>query len=78
MMREAVKNNSANTADLAKLEDRLALSQGKKTAIWYAIRPGYQTNCYYLLPVEYAKNIDMRRKAMGLLSMGLHLSGWGI
>ncbi|MBG6235726.1 hypothetical protein IWX76_002294 [Pedobacter sp. CAN_A7] len=78
LMREAVRNKAANAADLAKLEDRLALEQGKKQLYGTQLGKDVTTNRYYVFPIEDPDRIDARRKAMGLDSMRLHLSAWGI
>ena len=78
VMREAVKNSAANAADLAKLEDRLALAQGKKQLYGTQLGHDVATNRYYVLPIEDPDHIDARRKAMGLDSMQRHLNEWGI
>jgi hypothetical protein len=78
MMREAVKNQTASAADLAKLEDRLALEQGKKQLYGTQLGHDEATNRYYVFPIEDPDHIDARRKAMGLDSMHRHLNEWGI
>jgi hypothetical protein len=78
MMRTAAKQNRAALSDLALLEDRLALEQGKKQL--YGSQMGFneKTQRYYVLPIEKPEHVDERRKSMGLSDMKSHLSNWGI
>ena len=78
MMRDAVKLKSANAADLAKLEDRLALEQGRKQLYGTQLGRDETTNRYYVFPIEDPEHLDVRRKKMGLDSMRVHVSAWGI
>jgi hypothetical protein len=78
MMREAVKNQTASAADLAKLEDRLALEQGKKQLYGTQLGHDEATNRYYVFPIDDPDHIDARRKAMRLDSMHRYLNEWGI
>jgi hypothetical protein len=78
MMREAVKNKKANPNDLAKLEDRAALDQGKKQIYGTHVRKNEQTQKFYLVPLEDPENVDKRRAQLGLPPLEESLSQWGI
>jgi hypothetical protein len=73
MMREAVKEGKALAKDLAFLEDRVALRQGKKQLY------GSQTwldRCdgkIYVQPVEDPENLDKRRAAVWLEPMSEYI-----
>lgn len=78
LMREAVKNKAAKAADLAKLEDRLALEQGEKQLYGTQLGLDVKTNRYYVFPIADPDHVDARRKEMGLDSIHRYLSAWGI
>jgi hypothetical protein len=78
ILREAVRNKDASAADLAKLEDRLALEQGKKQIYGTQLGLNEKTKSYYVLPIEDPDHLDDQRKKMGLSSMKTHLSNWEI
>ena len=78
VMRDAVKRKHADAADLAKLEDRLALEQGKKQIYGTQLGRDETTNRYYVFPIEDPDHLDDRRIEMGLDSMRVHVSAWGI
>ena len=78
VMRDAVKRKHANAADLAKLEDRLALEQGKKQLYGTQLGRDKTTNRYYVFPIEDPDHLDARRIEMGLDSMRVYVSAWGI
>lgn len=66
IMRKAVKDNAASSQDLAKLEDRVAIHQGKKQI--YGTQMGFdeETESYFLLPLLDPVNVNKRRESMGL------------
>lgn len=78
LMREAVKNKKAQPYDLALLEDRVALQQGKRQI--YGSQIGYdpKTGKNYVLPLEDPESVDKRRANMGLGSMADYLKPWNI
>ena len=77
-MREAVKNGQAKGSELALLEDRVALHEGKKQIYGSQIGRDIETNLYYVLPLEDPDHVDQRRAEVGLPSMAVNLSNWQI
>jgi len=78
MMREAVKNSKAQASDLALLEDRVALTSGKKQIYGSQIGINPQTQLYYVSPLEDPDNVDKRRAEVGLQPMAEYVSNWQI
>jgi len=78
MMREAVKNRKASASNLALLEDRVALRQGKKQIYGSQIERDKRTNSYYISPLEDPDNVDKRRASVGLQPLGEYVKQWQI
>ncbi len=78
MMREAVENKKAKGRELALLEDRVALRQGKKQIYGSQIGRDIETNHYYVLPLEDPENVDTRRSKVGLEPLALYAMNWQI
>lgn len=78
MMREAVKNGKAQGSDLALLEDRTALGQGKRQIYGSQIGRDPETQLYYVSPLEDPDNVDKRRAEVGLGSLSDYVSYWQI
>lgn len=69
MMREAVKNGNANARNLAYLEDRIALREGRKQIYGSQYSKNKATNKWYISPLIDPDNIDKRRAEVGLGTM---------
>lgn len=78
MMREAVKKGKASGGNLALLEDRVALRQGKRQTYGSQIGQDNETNLYYVLPLEDPDNVDKRRAEVGLPQLAVYVSRWNI
>lgn len=78
MMREAVKSKKASGSQLALLEDRVALRQGKKQIYGSQIGMDETTNKNYILPLEDPDNVDQRRAEVGLPPLADYVSRWNI
>lgn len=78
MMREAVKNNRARPSDLALLEDRVALRQGKRQIYGSQVGQNYTSPKSYLLPLQDPDNVDKRRAEVGLQPIAEYLLNWDI
>lgn len=78
MMREAAENGDANGADLALLEDRVALRMGKKQIYGSQIGRDLETGEFYVMPLDDPDNVDERRAAVGLGKLQDYLSNWGL
>lgn len=63
---------------MAKLEDRVAIHQGKKQLYGTQIGMDERTGKYYLLPLEDPDNVDNRREKMGLGPIAAYLSQWQV
>ena len=68
-MRAAVKDKNASASDLALMEDRLALAQGKKQLYGSQLGRNEITKTYYVLPIENPDQVDVRRQKMGLSTL---------
>lgn len=66
MMREAVKNGNAEPANLAYLEDRVALREGRPQIYGSQGAKNKKTNKMYISPMIDPDNVDKRRAEVGL------------
>lgn len=78
MMRDAVKNGKARVSDLALLEDRVALKQGKRQIYGSQIGQNTKTKLYYVEPLEDPANVDKRRSDVGLDPIAVYVGYWQI
>jgi hypothetical protein len=78
MMREAVKKGNASGANLALMEDRVALREGKKQIYGSQIAKNTETKIYYISPLEDPDNVDLRRANVGLQPIAEYVSQWQI
>lgn len=78
MMRGAVKNGKASAAELALLEDRVALGQGKRQVYGSQISRDPETEKYYVRPLEDPLNVDKRRLQVGLPPLSEYVRHWQI
>lgn len=69
MMREAVKNGNANPGNLAYLEDRVALREGRPQIYGSQSARNKITNKWHISPMIDPDNVDKRRVEVGLGSM---------
>ena len=69
MMRQAVKNGKAKGSQLALLEDRVAMGQGKKQIYGSQISRDQKTGKYFVAPIEDEPNVNKRRAAVGLMPL---------
>jgi hypothetical protein len=69
---QAVSQGKARAADLALLEDRMLLAEGKKQLYGSQITAG-PDGTPRVAPVEDPQNLDARRRAKGLPSMAEYL-----
>lgn len=77
MMREASKQNKIHPRNLALIEDRTALDQGKKQI--YGTQLGEDsTGRLNVLPLEDPDNVDKRRKAAGMPPLSEYLKHFGL
>lgn len=78
MLRAAVKNNKARGENLALMEDRVAIGEGKMQIYGSQIGIDSKTGAYYVLPIGDPDNVDKRRISVGLNTMAEYLSQWKI
>ena len=77
MMRAAVHNQKANPSDLALLEDRVAMGEGKKQIYGSQVR--FDTSGkFWVSPIEDPDNVDKRRAEVGLQPIAEYLANWNI
>ena len=69
MMRQAVKNGKAKGSELALLEDRVAMRQGKKQIYGSQISRDLKTGKYFVAPIEDEANVNKRRASVGLMPL---------
>jgi hypothetical protein len=78
MIREAVEKGNADPANLALLEDRVALRHGKKQIYGTQVAYDETTGESYVLALEDPDNVDSRRTAIGLEKLKDYLLRFGI
>lgn len=78
MMRKAVKEGDAQAGNLALLEDRVALRQGKKQMYGSQIYQDSLTGKFYVAPLQDPENVDKRRARMGLGPLREYVKQWDI
>ncbi len=77
LMREAVKQKKVWPQQLALLEDRIAVRNGKKQ-IYGSQLSGDGSGTYQIDPLEDPRNVDKRRAAVGLGPLADYLKRWNI
>mgnify|MGYP001627282963 CR=1 FL=1 len=78
MMRAAVKDGKALGSNLALLEDRVAIRQGKRQLYGSQIGRDPETQEYFISPLEDPENVDKRRAGVGLGPLADYVSNWQI
>lgn len=78
MLREAVERGDATPADLALLEDRVALRQGKKQIYGSQMAFDQETGKYYVSPLEDPDNVNKRRAEVGLGPIEDYIANWDL
>jgi hypothetical protein len=66
MMRQAVADGAARGADLALLEDRVLMRNGKKQIYGSQVSRNEATDTWEFAPIEDVDHVDERRAAVGL------------
>ena len=78
MMREAVAKKQAHPGNLALLEDRVALREGRKQTYGSQVGTDTVTHKNYLLPLEDPDHVDERRAKVGLGPLADYLKGFDV
>jgi hypothetical protein len=66
LLKEAAARNEARKSDVAMLEDRVLMREGKKQIYGSQLRMNEQTRKLELYPIEDEENVDIRRASVGL------------
>lgn len=77
VLRDAVKSGAARKDDLALLEDRVLMRQGKKQVYGSQVVKGPNGN-WVVHPIEDPEHVDERRLEIGLLPIADYLSRMGV
>lgn len=77
-MREAVKNGKARPYNLALLEDRILITQGKKQIYGSQVRQNETTGKNEFFPIDDEINVNKRRASVGLDSIEEYAKECGI
>ena len=78
LLKEAVKNDKADPTDVAMLEDRMALKQGKKQIYGSQLPPHPITKKSTVWAIENPEKVDERRAKVGLEPMSEYVVFWKI
>ena len=78
VMRAAVSDGKASPSELAMLEDRLAINEGRKQIYGSQVGRDETTGQFYFLPIEDESNVDQRRESVGLEPLEYYGWNWGI
>ena len=76
MMRIAVAEGNAKAQDLALLEDRVLLGQGKKQIYGSQIWKDKDTGQHSIAPLDDPDNVNIRRAKIGLRNIEDYISRW--
>lgn len=78
MMKEAVKKGDVPKSELALLEDRIRIAQGKKQIYGSQIGRNPQTGKYFVKPIIEPEKVNNRRAKVGLQPIEKYVKHWGI
>jgi hypothetical protein len=78
MMRKAVEFGNANAKDIALLEDRIAVRQGKRQIYGSQIYKDYNTGEAYVYPLVDPEKVNERRAKVGLEPIEDYVKNVGI
>jgi len=73
IMKDAVSKGNAKARNLAILEDRIALREGKKQIYGSQILYDLKSNEHFVLPIEDPEHVDIRRARVGLQPLSDYL-----
>lgn len=76
LLKEAVAKGEADASDVAMLEDRILVTEGKKQI--YGTQLHRVEGKLELYPIEGEENVDARRAAVGLPSLAEYLKHFGL
>ena len=78
LLRAAVKEKTAFPNQLALMEDRVALAEGRRQTYGSQLRSNPKDGHYYVSPLEDPDHVDERRAAVGLGTMAENLKRWNL
>ncbi|HET6224753.1 MAG TPA: DUF6624 domain-containing protein [Bacteroidia bacterium] len=78
IIQDAVKKENASPTDLALLEDRIALGEGRKQIYGSQVIRDPKTHKWIIAPIEDEKNVDERRANIGLEPLENYAKNFGI
>lgn len=78
MMRAAVAKDEAFPSQLALLEDRINMRQGKKQVFGSQIAVDQETGEYYVYPLMDPENVNEYRASVGLGPLEDYIKNWGM
>jgi len=78
LMKASVKLKESSGSNLATLEDRILVGQGKKQLYGTQLYLDNASGKFLLSPLEAPELVDQRRKEVGLGPIGVYLSSRGI
>ena len=78
LLQESVKNGESRGSNLALLEDRILMRQGKKQIYGSQIRTDPETGEAYVYPIEDPENVNKRRAEVGLGTIEEYAKRFGI
>lgn len=67
LLKDASDKNEARKSDVAMLEDRILMREGKMQIYGSQLRSNEQTGKLELYPIEDEENVDKRRASVGLM-----------
>ena len=77
-VRAAVKEGKADAGELALLEDRIGLREGRRQVYGSQIHPDPKTGLWIVAPLEDPDHVDARRAAVGLQPLSAYVEQWNI
>jgi hypothetical protein len=78
MIRQAEKDGKTLSSNLAILEDRIAMREGRKQSYGSQGFADKVTGTKYIYPITDPDQLDSRRKAMGMPPMKEYVPGWDL
>lgn len=78
LLKKSAKNGDLNKSNIAIMEDRILMLDGKPQIYGSQISQNTQTKKWELYELESPETVDKRRAEVGLGSLKEYLKGWGI
>jgi hypothetical protein len=78
MVRAAVKDGKARADELALLEDRMGLREGRRQVYGSQIYTDPKTGLWVVAPLQDPDHVDARRATVGLQPLGDYVKQWNI